>query len=503
MDRNTLWGAAGGMVFEHPTSWDVQDRFNWVDVHCKRMIDQAVHAIRGGGGALALFNPANWQRSDPLTLSLGGDVGLRDVTTQQLPDGRALCQLEQPSLGLTSVATSQRPAGASRKIALPPRIETEFYSAAIDPNSGDLVSLRLKPSGHEVLGGPANALVAEAPQHAVRAGNHMLNRPQRNRLAVSGTHAVKFSVTTGPLATLVAVRSRFYGDKEARRVYTFYHRHRRIDFDTYLEDIPDPTVVVAEFPLAEDVTEVRRGIPYGFSHGAWPEPTEQLAGFMQGITPAVRWSAYTLARGPLVALLDRGLTGREINGRTPVIYLLNTTDKYNGYANPWLSGKGPKHLQYALVATEAPWPQARISRLAWEYNTPTILVKETALSGGQSLVTTSDNVIVQALRREESHIELRLVECLGRAGEAVVSIHLPHTTASLTNLLGKDPQPLPGGPEYRFDIRPQQIVTLRLRTGESVPPIEPLTDWSPLVPEDKREALKRYDPTVKGHPPHG
>ena len=30
MDRNTLWGSAGGMVFLSRESWDVQDRFNWV-----------------------------------------------------------------------------------------------------------------------------------------------------------------------------------------------------------------------------------------------------------------------------------------------------------------------------------------------------------------------------------------------------------------------------------------------------------------------------------------
>ena len=31
MDRNTLWGAAGGMVFEHERSWDARDRFEWVE----------------------------------------------------------------------------------------------------------------------------------------------------------------------------------------------------------------------------------------------------------------------------------------------------------------------------------------------------------------------------------------------------------------------------------------------------------------------------------------
>ncbi len=121
---------------------------------------------------------------------------------------------------------------------------------------------------------------------------------------------------------------------------------------------------------------------------------------MQGITPAVRWSAYTLADTATVALLDRGLTGREITGSTPVVYLLNTTEKYHGYPNAWLSGKGRHHLQYALVATEKPWGEARIPHHAWEYNTPPVVVGQCAPIPAQSLVQTSDNVIVQAMRRE-------------------------------------------------------------------------------------------------------
>ncbi len=503
MDRNTLWGAAGGMVFEHPTSWDAQDRFNWVDKHCNQITQKAVINLQTQGHALTLFNPANWPRSDPIVLSLDKGMALKDVTTQQLPGKRFLCQITQPSMGLTSFETAHAPAAKSRKMKLPRTVNTEFYSAVIDPNTGDLVSLKLKPSGCEILSGPANVLVAEVPKKRVGAGNHMLNRAQRQRKAASNQHSADLTVTSGPLATLVDIRSRFYGDKLARRVITFYHHHPRIDFDTYLEDIPDPTVVVAEFPLANKVTEIRRGIPYGFSHGAWPEPTKRLGGFMQGITPAVRWSAYTLSQGPIVALLDRGLTGREINDQTPVVYLLNTTEKYMGYPNPWLSGKGKHHLQYALVATENAWSQARIPHMAWEYNAPPIVAGKTALGKIQSMIKTSDNVIVQAMRREGTDIELRLVECLGQAGEAQITINLEHTSAALTNMLGENPQPLGGGPKYSFKIQPQQIVTLRLRTNVPVPNIRPLTNWSPLVPKHKRPALETYDPNVKGHPPHG
>ena len=55
----------------------------------------------------------------------------------------------------------------------------------------------------------------------------------------------------------------------------FYQELPRIDFETEVQDIPNITVVVAEFPLAEDIEEVRRGIPCGFSHGAWAKPNPE------------------------------------------------------------------------------------------------------------------------------------------------------------------------------------------------------------------------------------
>ena len=44
---------------------------------------------------------------------------------------------------------------------MPEVIETAFYMARIDPASGALTSLKLKGSGAELLGGPANVVVAE------------------------------------------------------------------------------------------------------------------------------------------------------------------------------------------------------------------------------------------------------------------------------------------------------------------------------------------------------
>ena len=196
--------------------------------------------------------------------------------------------------------------------------------------------------------------------------------------------------------------------------------------------------MVSEFPLAADIEEVRRAIPNGFSHGAWAKPNAELPGWTKGIVPAVGWIHYTLAGGGGVAILDRGLSGQELNDRTPIIYLLNATDKYYGWPNSWLSGKGKNILAYALVAHEGAWDQARIPH--WRGNTTIrpIVVPGRKPVPEKSFVQTSQNVIVQAIRREGKEIEMRLAECLGRAGAAEITLNLPHRSAALTDLRGKN-----------------------------------------------------------------
>ena len=46
-------------------------------------------------------------------------------------------------------------------------------------------------------------------------------------------------------------------------------------------------------------------------------------------------------------------------------------------------------------------------------------------------------------------------------------------------------------------------VTLRFKTQTAVADVKALTEWGELVPPGKREALRRYLPGVKGHPPAG
>ena len=493
MDRNTLWGSAGGMVFESATSWDVQDRFTWVQNQSAETLKTAAQKLAGDGSGILLFNPANWQRTDPLRLKLPANTTIAGAKCEAAGDGTTFCQLEVPATGIVGEKLKSSPPPAPKSITLPATIKTKFYSAKMDPITGALVSLKTK-SGREMLGGPANVVVAEKYSGYGDPGDFVNPRPKRQRLATSSDFKTTLAVTEGPLAVTVTATEEFLGGGALKRVTRFFKNSPRIEFETELNDIPNKTVVVAEFPLAQTPTEIRRGIPFGFSRDD---------GLISGIVPAIRWTDYSSPSQGGLALLDRGVPGREIDGSTPVIYLLNATDKYYGYTNAWLSGKGKHSFQYALVAHDADWNAARVPQMAWEYNSPVIIATNCQPTTPQSFVQTSDNVIVEAMRRDGVDIELRLVEAFGLAGEAEVKLNLPHMSATLTDLTGGHAQQLKGEPDCKFPVKPQQIITLRFQTATPVAEIQPLMKWDELVPPAKLPALREYLPNVKGHPPRG
>jgi len=505
MDRNTLWGSAGGMTFVSEQSWDVQDRFNWVSKTASEVFAPLNAAPSEPNQLISCFNPLNWKRNDPVVITLPAGKSIEGVKCEALPDGSVLCNLEMPAVSVRKWKLSSKAPASPQSVSLPDTIETNYYLARLDAKTGALSSLRMKKTGRELLAGPANVIVAEWPTHKLEddPGDQMPPRPARTRLGTSSDQPSTIQVRRGPMATTVEVHGTFRAGGALRRIIRFYEDHPRIDFETELNDVPNHTVVVAEFPLAEDILELRRGIPYGFSHGAWSKPNPDLHGWTKGIVPAVRWIDFALADGGGFAILDRGLSGRELNGRAPILYLLNAEDKYSGYDNPWLSGKGRHLLPYSIVAYESSWAQARIPRMAWEYNREPVVISRRWDVEPKSFLETSDNLIVEALRREGDHIELRMVECLGAPGMAEITMRLPHRSAALTDLMGRKISDLPKSSHYTFPIRPQQIVTMHFQTTSTLPEVQPIQSWDPFVPEEKLPALHAYNPTVIGHPPFG
>jgi alpha-mannosidase len=504
MDRNTLWGSAGGMVFVSQQSWDVQDRFRWVEATTHRSIEAAGASLLAAGHDVGLFNPLNWKRNDPVALPLPPGTTIEGVPSEALPDGSVLSQVKMPSLGIEGRKLVRRPAPLPTPVDLPEVLETNYYSIRIDHRTGALVSLKFRKSGVELLGGPANVIVAQRPIKTEAApADFMAPAQGRTQLASSSDSESKVSLTKGPVAYSVTSEGKFYGGGTIRRVVRVYHDHPRIDFETELNDIPTYTVIVAKFPLAADIAEVRRGIPYGFSHGAWASPNPNLHGWTRGIVPAVRWIDYSLSQGGGVAIFDRGLTGRELTERTPMIFLLNAEDKYHGFPNAWLTGEGKHLCPYSILPHEGAWDKARVPHMAWEYNLSPVCLSGRTAGESQSFLETSDNIIVQAIRREGNHIELRFAECLGLEGVATVQLSLPHQNAILTDMVGTKQSSLPASRSYKFPVRPQQIVTMQFETTATLPSPEPVLAWDPFVPHERLAALHRYEPGLKGHPPFG
>jgi hypothetical protein len=203
-----------------------------------------------------------------------------------------------------------------------------------------------------------------------------------------------------------------------------------------------------------------------------------------------------------LAHLDRGLPARELVANTPILLLHNVCDTYYNRKVTRMNHIGSQTYEYALLIHEQPWNQADIPQRAWEYNCPVLAMVGQSVPKAPSLVETSNNVIVQALRPDGAEIELRLAECLGEKAKARLKVNLPHSRAVLTNLLGRNPRLLDGLGEYTFDVRPQQIITVRLTTGTAAPPVQALRTFDSVIPPPKRQYMRNSrNPGLLGHPP--
>ena len=504
MDRNTLWGSAGGMVFVSEESWDVQDRFNYVTKTTAEVQSSALKSLASAGDHATLFNPLNWHRTDPVSLMLPPGKVVDGATCELQPDGRVLCNIPMQSVSVQLLKLINGNPQQPRSLGPVQTIQTALYTLTIDAKTGAIASLKSKKSGRELLGPQANIIIAERPKKkAPDPADVLPPMPEQDRIATSADEPSTIEVSKGPLSTTIVVTGKFYGGGTLRRTIRLYETNPRIDFETELNDLPDYTMVYANFPLTSDIEEVMRGVPFGFSHGAWSKPNPNLHGWTKGIVPAVRWSAYATAGGGGAALFDRGLSGRELNGREASIYLFNAEDKYQGYPNPWLTGKGQHVLEYGLLPYESSWAEARVPHAAWEYNLAPVMFNTGAAGTNKSYLETSGNIIVESLRRQGDHIIVRFAEAFGVAGEARLKLLLPHQSAALTDLAGNLIKNLPAGAEYHISLQPQQIVTMQFKTATSVEEETPVTSWDKFVPQNKLKALHAYSPDVIGHPPTG
>ena len=307
----------------------------------------------------------------------------------------------------------------------------------------------------------------------------MPEKAKRTALASSSQFPPQISLTRGPLATIVDIRSalsRWRRTATCRAVLSRLAAHRLRDRNKRRAARHDPVGDVPvgradhRDPPRHSLRIFTRGVghqePAADRHHGRDRPGHSLLGLL----PRARRRRGDSGSGP---------ARREIvEENTPLLLLHNVCDAYalswkindRDFNKPsvWMNAQGKQVFEYALWPHEQDWPDAHVPQIAWEYNCSVLAVPGMAVAQPQSFCETSANVLVEALRRDGDEIELRMVECLGQAGRASVRVNLPHTAASRTDLLGDNRQTLSGGPVYDLEVRPQEIVTLRLRTPQAV-----------------------------------
>jgi alpha-mannosidase len=507
MDRGVLWGLGTGEVYESLTSWDVRDRFAAIDEITERVTGHALAAVSNqvapaqailvgatGAEAVTFFNPLSWERRDPVTILGTAGRGLAGEPCERLrSEDAVLCLVTLPPFGVRIVPLGDV-VGEADPIEVTGPIETAAYGVAVDTRTGDLASLWSRSAGRELLGGPANVLVLERHREGVDTQDDMQPRSARQILGSTRETTAEIRSWRGPVMTTIEASQQLPEGVSVRRTLRLYDSLPRIDVETTILEVPSNRLVSVDFPLSGSIVGEDRGIPFG--HASLPT--------RGGVHPAIRWSAVELADGSGIALLDRGIPGREILGNTAILPLLNAHDAYRGKPNAWLAGRGEHRFEYSLIPLDAGWREASIPLRAWERNAPPTM--QLSATGGRmipasrSWLRTSDNLIVESVRRVGREIEVRFAEWPGKGGSADVDIGLPSGAVYLTDALGEHRQiPGPGSP-LRLAVRPQQIVTLRIEAPSDVPEVPPLLSFRTLVPHEKTASLETRH-LLSGHPP--
>jgi alpha-mannosidase len=131
-------------------------------------------------------------------------------------------------------------------------------------------------------------------------------------------------------------------------------------------------------------------------------------------------------------------------------------------------------MRYALVPHEGNWRDAGVFRDGWEFNHPmlcrTVLPHLGSLPRRWGLIeVSSPDVVVSSLKpSRDGDVALRVYEAAGRAAPGVTLKLSAKLLAVREANLMEDPGKalvMPADGSARFDLRPFEIKTIRLRLG--------------------------------------
>lgn len=436
--------------------------------------DRALEVIADNLGAdLLLVNPTSFTRSDPALIPDLRAAGLfkagQPLLVQSVEGGLLVDTGELAPYSVTALQVNE-PVGQRPTVEIHAEAADDLLleneSLRVEFNaSGDIVSIWDKSDGREVLAPGAVANQIQAFEDRPRTFDAWeIEAYYDDKMWLAEPAESIRRVENGPLRQTIEIKRRILNSDILQRV-SLCHNSPRLDFDTVVQWRERHILLKAAFPV--DVLSPQA--TYEIQWGSVQRPTHRNTSWdwARFETCAHKW--IDLSEGGYgVSLLNDCKYGHDVHGNVLRITLLRSPAQPDPFADA-----GEQRFTYSLLPHAGPLDE-RTAREAYALNDTVIVWVRTGAGGGRQPATAglpplvrvdAPNVIIETVKRAEDGqgLIVRLYESQRKRDQAVIETAYPLKRAWETNLLEENERGLAvDGSKVRIDLRPFQIMTLRM-----------------------------------------
>lgn len=425
-----------------------------------------------GGSAFCVFNSTQFVRSEVIRLPVGkadGQLCVQDRNGTILPSCHigdmlevAIEQIEPYSveyyrfLPETTSATTEQAAET---------VENEYYRLTIDLETGDLTGIWDKQACKALLREPANVLVAKQEENPEMEGALCLTGTEQSDQGIKADSMKTFCTVDG--AGVVCVKQ-FLGFEVEKRI-ALRNGSRKIEFATNIRNYTgEDYLLLTRFPMQMEKPSSLFETPFSVVTGR------------EGFACAQKWAA--LVDGAQhAALLNRGTCGYWVEGgdlsmallrghRHYVQYGINGRERgierfFDGKTHAELAAeKGNHSFEYAMLC--GTYTTAQLAAEALMYNSPVEAVSvDEVCPVKQKIRTVTSDFIITNMARCGDELQIRGYSLAQECKTCQITFAEQLVAARCVDLKDDEVCTLCAeGNAVRFETRPYEIVTLRVRT---------------------------------------
>lgn len=391
------------------------------------------------------LNTTSFQRRDVVDVP---DQGLSLVDSPSMGFGRC-----QPDTLPDAPVTVQLLDGALR-------LQNGFISAVL-AESGEVLELTELQTNHQVLQSPGNVLVLHEDRPSLWDAWDV--EPSILETGVPCPPAVDCHVEShGPLRAEIKFQRSIGQNSTMTQRIRLDADSRRLEFHCEVDWHEQHQLLKVHFPTSIRADRATYEMPFGFAER--PTHCNTAADAAQYEVPGHRWADLS-EPGYGLALLTDCKYGFSANRGDLCLSLLRAPTYPDEHCDI-----GKHQFAYALVPHKGDWRTGHVVQEAVAFNQPLILAKRPSSDAGQSYFVVEGGLLLDTVKLAETGdgVILRLYDPLGQRGSAILKTKLTFESASLTNVLEDELEPVSFSIEESEDSRPWRCIALEHRPSEIV-----------------------------------